>query len=171
MVVRISIEGDRKIVAKLSNAGPIIGTELDIAAQEARNLLEATAKGIAPIRTGRLKGAIQGFITRQAGLFVTTEGARGMQLAVGLRVNHTIAPYGIYVERGTGIYAGRQPWKVRARGRALTIPTVDGELLRKSATIPGARPNDFIGRAVQTDAEEIKRMFREAGDRMTRKLG
>lgn len=169
--MRISIEGDRAIVAKLANAGPVIGTELDTAAREARELLEATAKGLAPFRTGRLKGAIHGFITRQAGLFLSEEGARGLQVAVGLRIDHNEAPYGVYVQRGTGIYAGRQPWTVRARGRALSIATADGEIFRKSATIQGSHPNDFIERAVRADDAEIRRMFQAAGDRMTRALG
>jgi hypothetical protein len=171
VVVRISIHGDREIAAKLAVAGPVIGTELDIAAQEARDLLEATAKSLAPVRTGRLKGAVHGFITRQAGLFVSAEGARGLQVSVGLRVDRREAPYGVWVLRGTGIYAGHEPWTVRARGKALTIPTVDGDLFRKSATIQGMRPRDFISDAVHADAEAIRQLFREAGARMTRKLG
>jgi hypothetical protein len=173
-LIRLQIINDRVVEAKLDSAGPIIGTELDRAGREAMATLVEGAKLRAPERTGRLRGAIEGFIRRQAGLFVSVEGARGQSLQVGVRIDHLRAPYGVYVERGTGIYAGRTPWTITARDwrHPLPIPTsADGLLYRHSATIQGARPHPFIEESVAANREHVKMLFREAGRRMGHELG
>ena len=172
-VIRLQIINDRVVEAKLDAAGPIIGTELDRAARESMATLVEGAKLRAPERTGRLRGAIEGFIRRQAGLFVSEEGARGMAVQVGVRINTVKAPYGVYVERGTGIYAGRSPWTVRAHDWRHPLPIVgtDGLLYRNSAVISGARPHPFITESVAANREHVKMLFREAGRRMADDLG
>lgn len=160
--VEYFVIGDDRLALKFKGLNRVVREELKAATRDSADWLASSAKMHAPVDTGRLRGAIKGFTDLRGGLF-TSGGGRINHYEAGVEVGPE-APYGVYVEEGTGIYHQpdrHSPW----------LGPVFGHWSSKlDYAFLGNRPQPFIAPAVEDNRVRINRRFDEAGHRIRLRL-
>ena len=145
--IEITLDVDAAIAAIDAGAEDGIRLGADLVAVE--------AKAIAPQRTGQLVNSIQAGAPQ--GQF--SAGELFADIGAG-------APYSVFVEFGTGVYAGGEPiWIEPRRRQALRFPLPGGGFaFSKGHFIQGMRAQPYMRPAVEQNAEEIAEVIADAID-------
>jgi len=97
MPLQVIIQGLEEFKSDMSNSPSLIKDEIKQAMVNSVNVIKNSAQDIVPYQTGTLRRSI--FTD------VSTDGLEGM-----IYQDHSIAPYGRYIEEGTGEFVGHSRW-------------------------------------------------------------
>lgn len=149
------IAGDKELAARLRFRAATVDHLLKEAMDDIATHIESEAKKKVPRKTGNLFRAIDKTGAIKTGL--------GMEASVG--VDKT-APYGVYVEKGTGIYArgvGAAPFGIYPKAGNVLVFKVKGKTIY-TPYVKGQKGQHYFEKAV----DETTRLY--APERI-RKLG
>lgn len=132
----LEIDGLDDLIQNTSLAAAQINQQIGVAMSQSVNQIKNDAQNLAPYVTGQLRQSITAD--------VQDSGLTGI-----VYQDPSIAPYGSYVEFGTGIYVGNSRWKGN-------IPGVGWRWIN------GQRPQPYLIPAFQNDIELVQGYFQEA---------
>lgn len=167
MPIEFLVIGDERMRLQLAAMPHVLRDEIDAASRSAALWLEAGAKMfIAPhSKTGNLERSVSSDVRH-----VPATEKWEVLLKIGLT-----APYGIYVNFGTGIYHTpdpHTPWVIEPHPprRALRF-MVDGQpVFRRRVTRMGSRPVQFIERSWDANEARIRERYRAIPGNVIRRL-
>jgi HK97 gp10 family phage protein len=146
----IKIEGLEELKARLAQSGDYISEELNKTMLESVLGIQSTARSYAPHRTGNLQRSILEDIKNN--------GLQGI-----VYVDNVSAPYGIFMEMGTGphdIYPINK--------QALFWAGADHPV--RHVFHPGTAPRPFMQPAFEQNYDKVVNLFRDMLTRVTEKL-
>jgi hypothetical protein len=170
--IEFLVIGNERAALMLREFPHVLGEEIEAASVDASLWLEAGAKMfMAPhSRTGNLERNIQGDVRH-----IPDRPTWEVLLKVGMQ-----APYGIYVNFGTGIYHvsadgtpdPHTPWVIRPNPprRALRFMVHGQPVFRRSVVHPGSKPVMFIQKSFLTNEERIRLRYHAIPGRTIRRL-
>jgi HK97 gp10 family phage protein len=143
--VTIEIDGLQEFIGNVRDAERTFQAEITTAMSQSVNQIKNTAQNLAPYQTGTLRRSIY-----------TDIQDNGLTGFVG--VDPDIAPYGIYIEQGTGIFVGHARWKGN-------IPGIGWRWIN------GMRAQPFFLPAWQQNMDNVKLYFQQAVNRILARAG
>lgn len=150
------------VPSELGKMPEILDATMRKAMVEAQALIELGAKANAPVRTSNLQRAIgSSDVISLGGKMVGTVGVRLAE-----------AKYGGWVEKGTGTYAGHEPWTILPKkGKMLAFKQPpgwagpvgkDGRALAWKVTIKGQKGQRYLARSAEENRARVEQVFQRA---------
>lgn len=147
MGIHIDASEVKKLSVDLARAGGRVGARAAGAFRKTAFDIEGTAKNLAAVDTGNLRGSIS--------TDISGDGRFGMMEA---EIGPT-AEYGAYVEYGT------QPHVIRPTdAEMLAFPGLDGMAFAKVVQHPGTAPQPFMGPAFDRHSGQLEDALGDIGE-------
>jgi len=136
----VKIRGTQEVLMNIKRFGSQLNRSMVRALKEIGTKIESDAKRKCPRKTSRLRNSIASKVDERA-LVVQTG---------------TDVEYAVFVEFGTGIYAGRGP--ITPKSGQFMVFSADGEMVF-ATRVSGQRPQPFLGPAFEENRKEVGRII------------
>lgn len=136
MLGHVKVSNAEEMAFRLEAKGKEAGILLEHALNDIANVIQSIARGFAPERTGNLKLAIKTEDARLAG-------PKGKRAKVF--IDPVQAPYGVWVDEGTGIY-GNKHRRISAKPGNVLVFDIGGRKV-VTTSVKGQEGQHFMQRA------------------------
>lgn len=156
MTIKLEVKGLDNFLSNVKDGVNNIEPEIQLALKKATLFIEQRAQILAPYITGTLKRSIQSKISDTLGVVYQ---------------DPSIAPYGIDVEFGTGLYGRRHDYIYPVNAKALIMTDRGGNVIAWFKKSRGQRPQPYMQPAIEQSADQVKSYFEEAVKNILQRMG
>lgn len=152
----VEVEGLTRLQTQFQKAPQLTMPRLKDAMGKSLARLQATAKDLAPVDTGTLRGSIIPKPMIISGSTITCSVGTGLD-------------YSLHMEQGTGIYGPRRT-PIRPKNKKV-LAWKQGGAWRFAKEVKGVRPRWYMRGSLERNTDAINRYFATAADEVARELG